>query len=151
MSVLIRLTRVGRKNRPSYRINVADSRYPLDGRVIESIGVYDPIAPRPELRMKVDAERARHWIGVGAQVSDTVRSVFNKLGVYQGVTAPKRRERTGRKQTKTHLGRVAAKNARLEAKAQRLVTRIAAKKALKAAGGPPPVDKKKDAAKKKAK
>ncbi|MBM3976880.1 MAG: 30S ribosomal protein S16 [Planctomycetes bacterium] len=140
MSVLIRMSRIGRKNRPSYRISVADDRYPLDGRVIEDIGVYDPLAPRAEMRMKVDPERAKHWLGTGARVSDTVRSVFNKLGV--SVPVPKRRHRTGRVATKTRGHKLAAKATRVELKAQRRVARLAARKAAKAAAGDAPADPK---------
>jgi small subunit ribosomal protein S16 len=142
MSVIIRMSRIGRKNRPSYRISVADNRYPLDGRVIENIGVYDPMAPRAEMRMKLDTERAKHWLGNGVVVSDTVRSVFNKLGV--AVPIPKRRERTGRVATKTRANKRAAQATRADAKAKRRVARLAARKAAKAAGGGEATDNKAD-------
>lgn len=75
----IRLARVGRKKAPFYRLVVADARKPRDGRFIEIIGVYHPMRREPNFR--VDEERAIHWLRVGAQPSDTVRSIFKKLGI----------------------------------------------------------------------
>jgi len=76
MSVRIRLKRVGAKKAPVYRIVVADSRAPRDGRFIEEIGYYNPIANPAELR--VDLEKANEWIRKGAQPSDTVRGLLKK-------------------------------------------------------------------------
>ncbi|MDX2023628.1 MAG: 30S ribosomal protein S16 [Deltaproteobacteria bacterium] len=70
MSVSLRLTRVGAKKAPFYRIVAADSRSPRDGRFIEQIGVFDPLRTPPELRLDVD--RAAYWLKNGAQASDTV-------------------------------------------------------------------------------
>jgi small subunit ribosomal protein S16 len=70
MSVSLRLTRVGAKKAPFYRIVAADSRSPRDGRFIEQIGVFDPLRTPPELRL--DVERAAYWLKNGAQASDTV-------------------------------------------------------------------------------
>lgn len=78
--VKLRLRRMGAKKRPSYRIVAADSRAPRDGAFIEALGFYDPITDPATI--KVDVERARHWINVGAQPTDTVRSLLNKAGVY---------------------------------------------------------------------
>ena len=77
--IKLRLRRMGAKKRPSYRIVAADSRSPRDGRFIESIGYYDPITDPATI--KVDEERARHWLSVGAQPSDTVRDILRKAGV----------------------------------------------------------------------
>ena len=79
MAVRIRLRRVGRKKAPYYRIVVADSRSPRDGRFIEAIGRYAP--RQQEGGLTVDTERALHWLDVGAQPSDTVRSLLRKAGV----------------------------------------------------------------------
>ena len=76
MSVRIRLKRVGAKKAPVYRIVVADSRAPRDGRFIEEIGYYNPIANPAEL--KVNLEKANEWIRKGAQPSDTVRGLLKK-------------------------------------------------------------------------
>ena len=76
MAVKIRLRRMGAKKAPYYRIVVADSRYPRDGRFIEEIGVYNPMVEPAEV--KVDAEKAKKWIANGAQPTDTVKALFKK-------------------------------------------------------------------------
>ena len=75
--VKIRLRRVGAKKAPYYRIVVADSRSPRDGRFIEEIGLYDPMADGE--KSKVDMERAKYWISNGAQPTDTVRGLLKKV------------------------------------------------------------------------
>ena len=77
--VKIRLKRMGMKKEPFYRIIVTDSRNGRDGRAIEELGYYNPITDPSEL--KVNAERAKYWLGVGAQPSDTVRGLLKKSGV----------------------------------------------------------------------
>ena len=79
MAVRIRLRRMGAKKRPFYRIVVADSRSPRDGRVIEEIGYYNPISEPVDL--KVDAEKAKKWLATGAQPSDTVKSLLKTQGI----------------------------------------------------------------------
>ena len=74
MAVKIRLRRMGAKKRPFYRIVVADSRYPRDGRFIEEIGTYNPLIQPAEVR--VDAEAAKKWIANGAQPTDKVKALF---------------------------------------------------------------------------
>jgi small subunit ribosomal protein S16 len=74
--VKIRLRRMGAKKAPYYRIVVADSRSPRDGRFIEEIGTYDPLSENEKL--KVDLERAKYWIANGAQPTDTVRGLLKK-------------------------------------------------------------------------
>ena len=76
MAVKIRLRRMGQKKAPFYRIIVADSRSPRDGRFIEEIGVYDPT--REPSVIKIDAEKAKKWIANGAQPTDTVRALMKK-------------------------------------------------------------------------
>jgi len=78
MAVKIRLRRMGAKKAPYYRIVVADSRYPRDGRFIEEIGHYNPISDPPEI--KVDAEKAKKWLTNGAQPTETVKSLLKKSG-----------------------------------------------------------------------
>ncbi len=77
--VKIRLTRTGAKNAPTYRIVVADSRYPRDGRFIEQIGYYNPLTAPAEV--KIDADKAKDWMGKGAQPTETVKSLFKKNGI----------------------------------------------------------------------
>ena len=76
--VKIRLRRMGAKKAPFYRIVVADSRYPRDGRFIEEIGYYDPMK-EPKV-ISVDAEKAQQWIKNGAQPTDTVKALLKKSG-----------------------------------------------------------------------
>ncbi len=76
--VKIRLRRMGAKKAPFYRIVVADSRYPRDGRFIEEIGTYDPTVNPASL--KVDGDRAQAWIKTGAQPTETVRDLLKKAG-----------------------------------------------------------------------
>lgn len=78
MAVKIRLRRMGAKKAPFYRIVVADSRYPRDGRFIEEIGTYNPVVNPAEL--KVDVDRAQAWIKTGAQPTETVRDLLKKAG-----------------------------------------------------------------------
>jgi small subunit ribosomal protein S16 len=139
MAVVIRMKRTGRKNAPCYRISVADKGAPRDGRTLDTLGLYDPISPRPELRLKLDVERARKWIQNGAQPSETVHSIFKAQGVYKGI--PKKTKKRARPErgrtTATSTTRAAEHKARAEAKvarrSTRLATRRAAAKAAKAA------------------
>jgi len=77
--VKIRLRRMGAKKAPFYRIVVADSRYPRDGRFIEEIGIYNPTTDPAEL--KVNVERAQAWMKTGAQPTETVKALLKKAGV----------------------------------------------------------------------
>ncbi len=77
--VKIRLRRMGAKKNPFYRIVVADSRYPRDGRFIEEIGTYDPLKTPADV--KIDADKAKQWIANGAQPTDTVKDILKKSGV----------------------------------------------------------------------
>ena len=79
MAVKIRLTRMGAKKKPFYRIIVADSRNPRDGRAIQEIGYYDPTAE--PVVIKIDTEAAQHWLNKGAQPTETVRSLLKRAGV----------------------------------------------------------------------
>lgn len=79
MAVKIRLRRMGAKKAPFYRIVVADSRFPRDGRSIDEIGYYDP-TKEPSI-VKVDADKAKEWIGKGAQPTDIVKTLLKKEGV----------------------------------------------------------------------
>ena len=79
MAVKIRLRRTGAKKAPSYRVVVADSRYPRDGRFIEEIGYYNPLQ-EPAV-IKIDMEKAANWIANGAQPTDTVKVLLKKAGL----------------------------------------------------------------------
>ncbi|TAD87456.1 MAG: 30S ribosomal protein S16 [Alphaproteobacteria bacterium] len=84
MSLKIRLTRMGAKKRPYYRIVVAEATAPRDGRFIEKIGSYNPMVDRdhPD-RLVIDAERAKHWLAVGAQPTDRVARFFGDRGLME--------------------------------------------------------------------
>ena len=79
MAVKMRLRRMGAKKAPHYRIVVADSRYPRDGRFIEEVGYYNPMTNPAEI--KVDAEKAQKWLDNGAQPTETVKSILTKSGI----------------------------------------------------------------------
>ena len=79
MAKKIRLRRMGAKKAPFYRVVVADSRSPRDGRFIEEIGYYDPT--KTPVVIKIDEERAKYWVGTGAQPSETVKALLVKAGV----------------------------------------------------------------------
>lgn len=83
--IRLRLNRMGAKKRPSYRIVAAESSSPRDGRIIESIGHYDPVAEPATL--KINEERAKHWLSVGAQPSDTVATLLRKQGIIPAKTS----------------------------------------------------------------
>lgn len=79
MAVKIRLKRMGANKKPFYRIVVADSRAPRDGKFIEEIGYFNPLTEPNQF--KIDAEKAKQWLGNGAQPTDTVKSLFKRNGI----------------------------------------------------------------------
>ena len=83
MSVKIRLKRMGAKRRPYYRIVVAESTAPRDGKTIDELGYYHPVEAE-ERQFKIDADRVKEWLSKGAQPSDTVKSLLNKHQIYLG-------------------------------------------------------------------
>jgi len=81
MATKIRLRRMGAKKAPFYRVVVADTRSPRDGKNIEEIGYYNPIANKNAVSLKINAERALYWLSTGAQPSETVKALLKKAGV----------------------------------------------------------------------
>ena len=79
MAVKMRLRRMGAKKAPFYRVIVADSRSPRDGRFIEELGYYNPLTNPAEI--KIDAEKAKKWLGNGAQPTETVKALLKKSGI----------------------------------------------------------------------
>ncbi len=79
MAVKIRLKRMGAKKAPFYRVVVADSRYPRDGRFIEEVGYYNPLTD--PVTIQIDAEKAKKWIENGAQPTETVKTLLKKNGI----------------------------------------------------------------------
>ena len=129
MATAIRLARGGSKKRPYYKIVVADSRSPRDGRFIERIGSYNPLLAKdnPE-RVKLDADRAKHWLSVGAQPSDRVARFLDAAGV---------QERAARNNPNKAVPGEKAKE-RAEEKAQKLIDAEEAAAAAAAAPAPEP-------------
>jgi len=78
--VVLRLKRMGRRHRPFYRLNAMDKRQPRNGRPIEQLGWYDPIAPEDK-QLSINVDRVNHWLSVGAQPSETVRSLLKRMDV----------------------------------------------------------------------
>ena len=100
MAVKLRLKRMGAKQKPFYRIIVADSRSPRDGRFIETVGTYDPIKSNDNITVKED--RVTYWLDNGAQPTDTVKSILSKSGVWANYknSKVKKAEKTTKKSTK---------------------------------------------------
>lgn len=114
MALAIRMTRQGAKKRPFFHIVVADSRSPRDGRHIERLGSYDPMLPRErEDRVKLNAERIKHWLSVGAQPSDRVARF---LGEAKIIDMPKWNETPNKSAPKKKAQERAKTNADLAAK-----------------------------------
>lgn len=79
--VRLRLKRFGRRNRSFYRVSAVDSRSPRDGRVLEELGYYDPANRDKAQQVKLEGERIKYWLGVGAVPSETVRNLLKKSGI----------------------------------------------------------------------
>jgi small subunit ribosomal protein S16 len=127
MSLKIRLARAGAKKRPYYRIVIADSRSPRDGRYIEKIGTFNPLLPRDSSeRVKLVEERVKHWLGVGAQPTDRVLRFLDKLGLV------KREARSNPSKGQPGKKRIEREEAKLVVQAEK------AKAAAEAAALPPP-------------
>ncbi|HEY7608641.1 MAG TPA: 30S ribosomal protein S16 [Alphaproteobacteria bacterium] len=102
MALKIRLARAGAKKRPFYKIVVADSRSPRDGRFIERIGSYDPMLPQDnEKRVVVVEERAKHWLQVGATPSDRVARMLSKKGLCAAPAIPTNQTKKDKPRAKT--------------------------------------------------
>lgn len=126
MSLKIRLARAGAKKRPYYRIVVADSRSPRDGRYIEKIGTYDPLLPKDGERVKLVEERVKHWLGIGAQPTDRVLRFLDAAGMR------KRDARSNPNKGQPGKKRIEREEAKAAAAAEK------AKAAAEAAAAPPP-------------
>ena len=117
----IRLARSGAKKRPFYHISVADSRMPRDGRFVERVGYYNPIASGQEIRLQIDVERIDYWISQGAQPSDRVLNLLKqnketpeqaekRLAVKEAKREKKLAERRAKKQAKAEEKGLTSKN-----------------------------------------
>jgi small subunit ribosomal protein S16 len=127
MSLKIRLARAGAKKRPYYRIVVADSKSPRDGRYIEKLGTYNPLLPRDSAeRVKLIEDRIKHWLGAGAQPTDRVLRFLDKAGM------AKRDARSNPNKGQPGKKRVEREEAKVAAAAEK------AKAAAEAAAAPAP-------------
>ena len=81
MAVKLRLKRTGRRHLSCYRLNAVDSRAPRDGKVIEELGLYDPLQKDPDKQINFKRERIEYWLSVGAQPSQTVANLLEKAGI----------------------------------------------------------------------
>lgn len=81
MAVKLRLKRLGRTHSPFYRLNAMHSRNPRDGRVLEELGTYDPTNKDAAQQVRLNAERIKYWLGVGATPTDTVKNLLKKQGI----------------------------------------------------------------------
>lgn len=89
--VRIRLQRFGRRHRPFYRIAAIDQRSPRDGRFLEHLGWYDPLVADRDRQVRLNTERARYWLGVGAQATDTVRDILARFDLIDRAAWERRR------------------------------------------------------------
>ena len=121
MALKIRLARHGTKKRPFYRIVVADSRSPRDGRFIENIGTFNPLLPKDsEERVKLDVERAKHWLSVGAKPTDRVLRFLDAEGVLK-------------REARNNPNKAKPGKKRLEREEEEAAAAVAAEEAAKAA------------------
>ena len=125
MAVKIRMTRMGRRHRPFFRINAVDGRTPRDGRVLQKLGHYDPLEKDADKQVVLNAERAAYWIGRGAVASDTCAEILKKFGITCPQYEQKQQRRAqaraiARKQGKpfTSAERIAAEKAAEQTKAE---------------------------------
>lgn len=107
MGLVIRLTRVGAKKRPQYRVVVADSRYPRDGRFLEKLGTYNPMLPKEGgKRVQLELDRVKHWLSKGAQPSDRVARFLDAAGLLK--RKPRNNPQKAKPKTKGEGGDAAA-------------------------------------------
>ena len=120
MSLKIRLSRGGAKKRPFYRIVIADSRSPRDGRFIENVGTYDPLLPKDsEERIKLKEERIKYWLSVGARPTDRVNRFLDTAGLMkrEAKNNPKKALPGKKRLEREEAAKVAAEDAKKAAKA----------------------------------
>ncbi len=133
MTVRIRLKRTGRRNRPCHRLCAIDKRTRRDGRVLENLGFYDPLAPRVEDQLRLDGERVAYWVSVGASMSETAASLVRRAGIELPKKEKKPRERARKVPEAKAKARFERKAGLYKAKKERREAREAAKKTPKEA------------------
>lgn len=120
MAVKLRLTRMGRRHRPFFRINAIESRNPRDGKILEKLGHYDPLVKDPEKQVVLNRERAEYWLGQGAVPSDAVSEILLRHGIKHKYAEEKAARRARARAIARKLGKPFDKTDRvlLEKKAQ---------------------------------
>ncbi len=113
--VRIRLQRLGRRNRPYYRICAIEQRARREGPVLENLGTYDPVNPDKAKQVNINDERMKHWLGLGAQPTDTVRDMLARKGLVDVKLWEADREHD-RKRLEARLAKAAAEGEKKEAK-----------------------------------
>jgi small subunit ribosomal protein S16 len=113
MAVKLRLTRMGRRHRPFFRINAVDSRTPRDGKILEKIGHYDPLEKDADKQIVINKERVEFWLAKGAVPSDTVSEILLKHGIQHKYAAEKKVRRNKARSQAHKRGRVFTKAERI--------------------------------------
>lgn len=126
MAVKIRMTRIGRRHRPFFRVNAIDSRAPRNGKIIEKLGHYDPIEKDPEKQIVLNRERVQYWLDNGAIPSETVSQILARIGIED----KHNRKRTTRRQRAKEL---AHKKGKLFTETEQIAAERAQEKAQKEA------------------
>jgi small subunit ribosomal protein S16 len=132
MSVKIRLTRTGRRNRACFRLVAIESRNARDGRVLENLGLYDPVAARVDDQLRLHGERIIEWVKNGAILSETAASLCERSGIEIPKSEKKRKPRKRKPSAERTQKREARDRAIYKAKKERRDARVAAKKAAAA-------------------
>ena len=137
MSVQIRMTRMGRRHRPFFRINAVDGRTPRDGKILEKLGYYDPLEKSADKQVVIDLEKVKVWLAKGAIPSDTVSEILAKQGLMTKVLEEKKLRREKAKIIARKKGKlfceadrvVATKKAEADAEAAKVAAAVAAEAA----------------------
>ncbi|HLB72450.1 MAG TPA: 30S ribosomal protein S16 [Sedimentisphaerales bacterium] len=146
MAVKIRMTRMGRRHRPFFRINAIDSRAPRDGKILEKLGHYDPLVKDPAKQLILDTERVKYWLDKGAIPSDSVSEMLLRLGVKHKYAEQKTARRDKARATAKAKGRFFTKTGRIAAEKAAQAEQEKAKAAAEAETKPkepqaPPAEK----------
>lgn len=138
--VRIRLKRMGRRNHPFYRINAVEKRTQRDGKILENLGWYDPMATDPAKQLVVKGDRVKHWLSLGAQATDTVNDILAREGVIDAEAWKAEREARTRKNRAAAIKVAEEKAAADKAAAEAAAAAAAAKKAEAEAAAAAPAE-----------
>ncbi len=138
MAVKLRLTRMGRRHRPFFRINAVDSRTPRDGRVIEKLGHYDPLEKDATKQIVLNRDRVEFWLGQGAVPSDTVSEILVRNGIKHKYAEEKIARQAQARKLAHKKGKLFTKTERVLAEKKKAAEEAAAAAAAEAAKAAPP-------------